>query len=107
MTLEGAKVLACVEVMPYSGGLTRNIVQCLKDYGIPLYLSHTITKIEGRGARGERGGVSRWTADRRPVPGTEINSTATPLLLSVGLIPENELTCDAGIEMDRANTTAP
>ena len=84
MTLEGAKVLACVEVMPYSGGLTRNIVQCLHDFDIPLYLSHTITDIQGRD-RVERVTVAEVGPDRKPI---------------VGLSPENELSRAAGLEMD-------
>ena len=100
MTLEGAKVLACVEVMPYSGGLTRNIVQCLQDFDIPLYLSHTITDIQGKN-RLERVVVSEVGPDRRPIPGTEMVFDCDTLLLSVGLIPENELTRRAGIDMDR------
>lgn len=99
MTLEGAKVLACVELMPYSGGLTRNIVQCLHDYGIPLYLSHTITAIEGE-KRVERVRVAQVDENRRPMPGTEMVFDCDTVLLSVGLIPENELTRGAGIEMD-------
>lgn len=99
MSLEGAKVLACVEVMPYSGGLTRNIVQCLEDFDIPLYLSHTISDIQGRD-RVERVVVSEVGPDRRPIPGTEMIFDCDTVLLSVGLIPENELTRGAGIEMD-------
>ena len=99
MTLEGAKVLACVEVMPYSGGLNRNIVQCLHDYDIPLYLSHTVTDIRGRD-RVEQVVVSAVDARRRPVPGTEMVFDCDTLLLSVGLIPENELTRQAGIAID-------
>lgn len=99
MTLEGAKVLACVEVMPYSGGLTRNIVQCLNDFDIPLYLSHTITDIQGR-ERVERVIVSEVGPDRRPIPGTEMIFDCDTVLLSVGLIPENELSRAAGVEMD-------
>mgnify|MGYP004583103939 FL=1 len=100
MTLEGAKVLACVELMPYSSGLNRNIVQCLHDFDIPLYLSHTITDIQGKG-RLERVVVSEVGPDRRPIPGTEMVFDCDTLLLSVGLIPENELTRRAGIDMDR------
>ena len=100
MTLEGAKVLACVEVMPYSGGLTRNIVQCLNDFDIPLYLSHTVTDIRGRD-RVEQVVVSKVDENRRPVPGSEITFDCDTLLLSVGLIPENELSRQAGIEIDR------
>lgn len=99
MTLEGAKVLACVEVMPYSGGLNRNIVQCLHDYDIPLYLSHTITEICGR-ERVEGVTVARVDDQRKPIPGTEMRFDCDTILLSVGLIPENELTRQAGIEMD-------
>lgn len=99
MTLEGAKVLACVEVMPYSGGLQRNIVQCLEDFNIPLYLSHTITDIKGK-ARVEQVVVSEVDENRRPIPGTQMTFDCDTVLLSVGLIPENELTRDAGIEMD-------
>lgn len=105
MTLEGAKVLACVELMPYSGGLTRNIVQCLHDYDIPLYLSHTIVDIQG-GRRVERAVVARVDEDRRPVPGTEMTFDCDTILLSVGLIPENELTRRAGIEIDRRTNGA-
>lgn len=99
MTLEGAKVLACVEVMPYSGGLTRNIVQCLNDFDIPLYLSHTVTNIRGD-KRLEGLTVMKVDENRRPIPGTEMEFDCDTLLLSVGLIPENELTRGAGIEMD-------
>ncbi|MBR3643382.1 MAG: FAD-dependent oxidoreductase, partial [Parasporobacterium sp.] len=100
MTLEGAKVLACVELMPYSSGLNRNIVQCLNDYDIPLYLSHTVTEIRGE-KRVEQVVVNEVGPDRKPIPGTEMVFDCDTLLLSVGLIPENELTKDAGIEIDR------
>lgn len=99
MTLEGAKVLACVEVMPYSGGLQRNIVQCLEDFDIPLYLSHTITDIRGK-SRVEQVVVSKVDENRRPIPNTEMVFDCDTVLLSVGLIPENELTRDAGIKID-------
>lgn len=99
MTLEGAQVLACVEVMPYSGGLTRNIVQCLNDFNIPLYLSHTITDIRGKD-RVEQVEVAEVGPDRRPIPGTEMTFDCDTVLLSVGLIPENELSRSAGICMD-------
>ena len=99
MTLEGAKVLACVEVMPYSGGLTRNIVQCLEDYDIPLYLSHTIVDIQGKD-RVEKAIVAKVDENRKPIPGTEMEFDCDTILLSVGLIPENELTRTAGIPMD-------
>ena len=90
MTLQGAKVLACVELMPYSSGLNRNIVQCLQDYDIPLYLSHTVTDIRGR-ERLEGVTVSEVDEKRNPIPGTEIEFDCDTLLLSCGLIPENEL----------------
>jgi NADPH-dependent 2,4-dienoyl-CoA reductase/sulfur reductase-like enzyme len=99
MTLEGAEVLACVELMPYSGGLTRNIVQCLNDYNIPLYLSHTITEIRGKN-RVEGVTVMKVDEQRKAIPGTEMQFDCDTVLLSVGLIPENELTRGAGIEMD-------
>lgn len=99
MTLEGAKVLAVVEVMPYSGGLTRNIVQCLEDYNIPLYLSHTVVHIKGKD-RMEGVTVAKVDANRKPIPGTERDYDCDTLLLSVGLIPENELTDKAGARID-------
>ena len=105
MTLEGAKVLACVELMPYSSGLNRNIVQCLHDFDIPLYLSHTVTDIQGQN-RVERVVVSEVGSDRRPIPGTEMTFDCDTLLLSVGLIPENELTKQVGIAIDR-RTSGP
>ena len=99
MTLEGAKVLACVELCPYSNGLNRNIVQCLNDYNIPLYLSHTITDIKGR-ERVEQVVISQVDEARRPIPGTEQTFDCDTVLLSVGLIPENELSRSAGVQMD-------
>lgn len=99
MTLEGAEVLACVEVMPYSGGLNRNIVQCLQDYQIPLYLSHTITEIKGK-SRVEQVTIAQVDAGRTPIPGTEKTFRCDTVLLSVGLIPENELSKKAGIRID-------
>lgn len=99
MTLEGAKVLACVELMPYSGGLQRNIVQCLEDFNIPLYLSHTITDIKGKN-RVESVTVSKVDEKRNPIPNTEMTFDCDTVLLSVGLIPENELTREAKIEID-------
>jgi NADPH-dependent 2,4-dienoyl-CoA reductase/sulfur reductase-like enzyme len=99
MTLEGAKVLACVELMPFSSGLTRNVVQCLQDYDIPLLLSHTITDIKGR-QRVESVTVSAVDENRRPIPGTETEYKCDTVLLSVGLIPENELSKTAGIALD-------
>lgn len=101
MTLEGAKVLACVELMPYSNGLNRNIVQCLNDFDIPLYLSHTITEITGKQGRVTGVTVSEVGPDRKPVPGTEMQFDCDTVLLSVGLIPENELSLNAGIELDK------
>lgn len=99
MTLEGAKVEAVVELMPYSNGLTRNIVQCLEDYGIPLYLSHTVIDVKGDG-RLEKVIISKVDENRQPIKGTEIEFDADTLLLSVGLIPENELSKNAGVELD-------
>ncbi|MDR1048265.1 MAG: FAD-dependent oxidoreductase [Synergistaceae bacterium] len=99
MTLEGAKVLACVELMPYSGGLARNIAQCLDDNGIPLYLSHTLTDIRGRD-RVERVTAAKVDASGKPAAGTEFTLDCDTILLSVGLIPENELTRKAGISID-------
>lgn len=100
MTLEGAKVKVVAELMPYSGGLKRNIVQCLDDYGIPLKLSHTVIEIHGK----ERvTGVTLAAVDekRRPIPGTEEYYTCDTLLLSVGLVPENELSKSAGVDLDQ------
>lgn len=99
MTLEGAKVLAVAEIMPYSGGLNRNIVQCLNDYNIPLYLSHTITEIKGRD-RVTSVVISQVDESMKPIPGTEFELECDTVLLSVGLIPENELSEQAGIEID-------
>jgi NADPH-dependent 2,4-dienoyl-CoA reductase/sulfur reductase-like enzyme len=99
MTLEGAQVVACVELMPYSNGLNRNIVQCLNDYNIPLYLSHTITEIKGT-RRVEGVVVSEVDHHGKPIPGTEQFFDCDTVLLSVGLIPENELSKEAGIALD-------
>ena len=98
MTLQGAKVLACVELMPYSSGLKRNIVQCLDDYNSPLYLSHTVINIEGKD-RLTGVVVAKVDEHRMPIPGTEIHFDCDTLLLSVGLIPENELSNQAGLEI--------
>jgi len=98
MTLQGAKVLACVELMPYSSGLNRNIVQCLNDYNIPLYLSHTVIDIQGR-ERLTGVTVAKVDDHRQPIPGTEIHFDCDTLLLSVGLIPENELSQGAGVKL--------
>ncbi len=100
MTLEGAKVLRVCELMPYSGGLPRNIAQCLDDFDIPLYLSHTVTGIHGK-ERLEGVTVAKVGDDRRPIAGTEEYIECDTLLLSVGLLPENELTREAGITIDR------
>lgn len=105
MTLEGADVLACIEVMPYSGGLTRNIVQCLDDYAIPLLLSHTITEIRGKN-RVEQVVVSKVDEKRQPISGTEQTFDCDTILLSVGLIPENELSRDAHLDLD-SKTNGP
>ena len=105
MTLEGAKVKMVVEIMPYSGGLKRNIVQCLDDFGIPLLLSHTVTKINGN-KRVESVVISAVDENLKPVPGTEEEVKCDTLLLSVGLIPENELSRNMGIQMSRATRGA-
>jgi thioredoxin reductase len=99
MTLEGAKVKAVFEIQPYPSGLPRNIEQCLNDYDIPLYLSHTITKIKGN-SRLEGITVSQVDEKLRPIPGTEKDYDCDTLILSVGLIPENELSLAAGVELD-------
>lgn len=99
LTLEGANVLAVAELMPYSGGLTRNIVQCLEDYNIPLYLSHTVVNIEGHD-RVEAVTIAQVDERSKPIKGTEKKFECDTLLLSVGLIPENELSRSAGIELD-------
>ena len=99
MTLEGAKVHAVAEVMPYSGGLKRNIVQCLEDFGIPLYLSTTVVDIHGR-ERLEGVTLAQVDGNRRPIPGTERDIPCDTLLLSVGLLPENELSQQAGVRLD-------
>ena len=99
MTLEGAKVKVVAELMPYSGGLKRNIVQCLNDYGIPLKLSHTVIDIEGK-EHISAVTIAEVGPDRRPIPGTEERYTCDTLLLSCGLIPENELSRSAGVDMN-------
>ena len=99
LSLEGAEVLACVELMPHSSGLQRNIVQCLDDFGIPLYLSHTVTDIIGQD-RVEKIVIQKVDENRNPIPGTEITFECDTLLLSVGLIPENELSKQAGIRLN-------
>lgn len=103
MTLEGAKVKVVSELMPYSGGLKRNIVQCLDDYGIPLKLSHTVVDIKGK----ERlEGVTLAEVDQKgkPIPGTEEFYSCDTLLLSVGLIPENEISGGMGVEMNQVTS---
>ncbi|MGI6110435.1 MAG: NAD(P)/FAD-dependent oxidoreductase [Eubacteriaceae bacterium] len=100
MTLEGAKVEAVCEIMPYSNGLTRNIVQCLEDYDIPLKLSHTVTFIHGKD-RIEGVTIAKVDENLKPIPGTEERIDCDVLLLSVGLIPENEISRTAGVEIDR------
>ena len=99
MSLQGAKVKMVAEIMPYSGGLKRNIVQCLDDFGIPLKLSHTVTKIHGK-ERIEGVTVSKVDENLKPIPGSEEYVTCDTLLLSCGLIPENELSESAGARMD-------
>ena len=96
MTLEGAKVLVVAELMPYSGGLKRNIVQCLNDFGIPLKLSHTVVDIQGR-ERVTGVTIAEVGPDRKPIPGTEIHYDCDTLLLSCGLLPENELSRGMGV----------
>ena len=98
MTLQGAKVLACVELMPFSSGLNRNIVQCLNDYDIPLYLSHTVVDIKGK-ERLTGVTVAKVDENRQPIPGSEIEFDCDTLLLSVGLIPETELSEGAGVKL--------
>ena len=105
MTLQGAKVLACVELMPYSSGLNRNIVQCLHDYDIPLLLSHTVIDIQGK-ERLTGVTVAEVDAKRQPIPGTEQHFDCDTLLLSVGLLPENELIRQADVEMSNLTSGA-
>lgn len=98
MTLEGARVQVVAELMPYSGGLKRNIVQCLDDFGIPLKLSHTVIDIEGK-ERVEAVTIAEVGPDRKPIAGSEIRYECDTLLLSCGLLPENELSRSAGVEL--------
>ncbi len=98
MTFEGAKVKVVAELMPYSGGLKRNIVQCLDDYGIPLKLSHTVVDIRGK-ERVTGVTIAQVDSKGKPIPGTEEDYDCDTLLLSCGLIPENELSREAGVEM--------
>lgn len=99
LTLEGVKVKAVFEIQPYPSGLPRNIEQCLNDFGIPLYLSHTVTRINGR-RRVQSVTVSQVDNALRPIPGTEQDWPCDTLILSVGLIPENELSLQAGVVLD-------
>lgn len=99
LTLEGAKVLAVIEKLPYSSGLQRNIVQCLDDFDIPLLLSHTVTNIEGK-ERVKSVTVAKVDEKGNPVRGTSRKYECDTLILSVGLIPENELSVNAGVRMD-------
>lgn len=99
LTLEGAKVIGVFEIKPYAAGLARNIEQCLNDYDIPLSLSHTVTDIKGR-SRLTSVTVSEVDENMRPIPGTEREYPCDTLILSVGLIPENELSRGAGIALD-------
>ena len=103
MTFEGAKVKVVAELMPYSGGLKRNIVQCLDDYGIPLKLSHTVVDIKGK-ERLEGVTLAEVDQNGKPIPGTEEEYSCDTLLLSVGLIPENELSRGMGVEMSRVTS---
>ena len=105
MTLEGAEVKAVVELMPFSGGLARNIAQCLNDYNIPLYLSHTVVDIIGK-ERLEKVIIAKVDENRKPILGTEISYDCDTLLLSVGLIPENDISRNTGVEIDR-RTSGP
>ncbi len=105
LTLEGAKVLAVTARSPYAGGLTRNVVQCLEDYNIPLLLSHNIVKIVGKD-RVEGVYIAKLDSKKRPIPGTEEFYECDTVLFSIGLIPENELSVKAGIQIDR-NTSGP
>lgn len=105
MTLEGAKVKAVCELMPYSGGLTRNIVQCLEDFDIPLMLSHTITEIHGK-ERVEGVTICQVDKNRKPKPETAQHIECDTILLSCGLIPENELSKSAGVRLDRVTSGA-
>ncbi|MEG0857161.1 MAG: NAD(P)/FAD-dependent oxidoreductase [Terrisporobacter sp.] len=105
MTLEGAKVEAVFEILPYASGLPRNIGQCLNDYNIPLYLSHTVTKIKGK-SRIEGITVSKVDKNMQVIEGSEKDYDCDTLILSVGLIPENELSLKAGVKLDN-NTKGP
>ena len=99
MTLEGAEVLACIEINPFSSGLQRNIQQCLNDFNIPLYLSHTVVDVRGK-ERVEQVVMAEVDKNFTPIEGTEVIFDCDTLLLSVGLIPENELSSEAGVVLD-------
>ena len=103
MTLEGAKVKCVAELMPYSGGLKRNIVQCLDDFGIPLKLSHTVVDIQGK-ERVTGVTIAQVDGQNKPIPGTEEHIPCDTLLLSVGLLPENELSKAVGVELSAGPT---
>ena len=99
MTLEGSEVKGVFEIMPYLAGLTRNRVQCLDDFGIPLYLSHTVIDIDGK-YRVKKVTVAKVDENKKPIPGTEFDVECDTVLLSVGLIPENEVSKTAGVRLD-------
>ncbi len=101
MSLEGSKVLACVEINPYSAGLKRNIKQCLEDFNIPLYLSHTVTNIKGENGRVSEVTIAQVDEKYNPIESTSKTIKCDTLLLSIGLIPENELSKKAGIIIDK------
>lgn len=101
LTLEGVKVVGVFEILPYPSGLPRNIEQCLNDYGIPLFLSHTVTEIHGN-SRITGVTVSEVDGKRTPIPGTEKEYSCDTLVISAGLIPENDLSLSAGVELDPA-----
>lgn len=101
MSLEGSKVLACVEINPYSAGLKRNIKQCLEDFDIPLYLSHTVTNIKGENGRVSEVTIAQVDEKYNPIDSTSKTIKCDTLLLSIGLIPENELSKKAGIIIDK------
>ena len=105
MTLEGAKVLACIGASDHADGLARNVQQCLRDFDIPLLLRHTVTEVRGKN-RVEQVVAMEVDARRNTIPGTEIVFDCDTLLLSIGLIPENELTRSAGIPVDRRTNGA-
>lgn len=105
LTLQGARVVACVEIMPYSSGLNRNIVQCLEDFNIPLLLSHTVVDIKGRD-RLSSVTIAKVDEKRKPIFGTEVEYECDTLLLSCGLIPENELSLKAGVRLSSETSGA-